>query len=501
MKPVCYLGIRALFLHVLLMAWSTVMAQSSFEVHISPGFSVTPVDGRLYVLIAPDTNVIPAINLQAENVILAADVKQWKPGTPLLIDGNAMHFPVGISDLPEGKYAVQALIDINTTERAFNTAAGNGYSQVLITKLSKAGNQLVRLDIDKSVPERRFEETGNIKEVKVRSKLLSTASGRTVDMKAAIILPPSYNESQGRKYPVVYIIPEFDGSYYNVSSYQKSFVNNAVVEKIYVVLDAECRYGNHLFADSDNNGPWGTALVKELIPEIERRFNIASQASSRLLAGYSSGGWSSLWLQVNHPDLFGGAWAIAPDPVDFTSFLGVNIYTPEANVFWIDKKQQQLRTLDRFPGEYHPSYKEFSDREMVIGEGEQLQSYESVFSGKAADGRPMPLWDRMNGIVNAAVAKNWKKYDIKLFLLKHTSYLKKLNGKLHISVGDKDTYLLEQSVRALADGSEQDGWSNAIKVNIYQGEDHFSIFPAAREKVNDEIDQVLSKGIYSSITR
>ncbi len=38
-------------------------------------------------------------------------------------------------------------------------------------------------------------------------------------------------------------------------------------------------------------------------------------------SGHSSGGWSSLWLQIEHPEVFGGVWSLAPDPVDFRDFV------------------------------------------------------------------------------------------------------------------------------------------------------------------------------------
>ena len=52
----------------------------------------------------------------------------------------------------------------------------------------------------------------------------------------------------------------------------------------------------------------------------------------RLLQGHSSGGWAALWLQVNYPDVFGGTWPTAPDPVDFHAFIPVDL-TTERNIY------------------------------------------------------------------------------------------------------------------------------------------------------------------------
>ncbi len=53
----------------------------------------------------------------------------------------------------------------------------------------------------------------------------------------------------------------------------------------------------------------------------------------RFLHGHSSGGWSTLWLQIQNPSFFGGSWSSAPDPVDFTKFQVVDIYTVD-NMYW-----------------------------------------------------------------------------------------------------------------------------------------------------------------------
>ena len=52
-----------------------------------------------------------------------------------------------------------------------------------------------------------------------------------------------------------------------------------------------------------------------------------------MLNGHSSGGWSSLWLQVTYPDVFGGTWSTSPDPVDFRDFQRINLYAAGENMF------------------------------------------------------------------------------------------------------------------------------------------------------------------------
>ena len=67
--------------------------------------------------------------------------------------------------------------------------------------------------------------------------------------------------------------------------------------------------GHTSFANSRVNGPWASALTQELVPKLESMFRLIPDARGRFLTGHSSGGWSSLWLQIQYPDLFGGTWS------------------------------------------------------------------------------------------------------------------------------------------------------------------------------------------------
>jgi len=73
--------------------------------------------------------------------------------------------------------------------------------------------------------------------------------------------------------------------------------------------------------NSPNCGPYGDAIMQELIPELESRFRTIKAGYARVLTGSSTGGWGSLALQLYHPDFFGGAWAFSRRPGGFSSLL------------------------------------------------------------------------------------------------------------------------------------------------------------------------------------
>lgn len=71
---------------------------------------------------------------------------------------------------------------------------------------------------------------------------------------------------------MVYIIPGWAGTHHNAynEGHLTNYANGIGEEKIYVFLNPETQtpFGLHAFVDSRVNGPWGTALVEELMPFI-----------------------------------------------------------------------------------------------------------------------------------------------------------------------------------------------------------------------------------------
>ena len=203
------------------------------------------------------------------------------------------------------------------------------------------------------------------------------------------------------------------------------------------------------------------------------------------MTGHSSGGWSSLWLQVAYPDVFGGVWSTAPDPVDFRDFQRIDIYRPGANMF--TDEHNEPRPLARSGGKPSIFYKAFSDMEVVVGHGEQLGSFEAVFSPRGADGKPRQLWNRVTGAIDPEVAHSWEKYDIRLTLEQNWKTLgPKLAGKLHVYMGGEDTFYLDGATRLLQE-SLKHLHSDAV-VEIFPGKNHGSLMDAQlRQRIAREM--------------
>lgn len=417
--------------------------------------------------------------------------KNVRPGEAMILDERATGFPGSLSALPEGQYVVQAVLDRNLGGRSIGASPGNLYSAVTEKQLlSGAKDTTVALVCDKIVEERKFRETERVKEVRFVSKLLSKHYGRPTTINAAVALPEGWLTEPERKFPIVYEIPGFGGRHTGLSGATKVAQTRRDGEPfLYVLLDPDCPTGHSVFADSANNGPWGKALTTELIPEIEKRFRAVGRPGARFVTGHSSGGWSSLWLQVAYPDVFGGVWSTAPDPVDFRDFQRINLYEPNANVF--QDSAGKPRPLARVGERPVIFYKQFSDMERPL-RGEQLGSFEGVFSPRGPNGEPRLLWDRDTGKVDSATAEAWRKYDIGHILRTRWKTLgPKLAGKLHVYGGETDTFYLDGALRLLQHDLKALG--SDAKIELFPG-DHGSFMTAEmRARIDREMAEQYRK--------
>jgi S-formylglutathione hydrolase FrmB len=467
-----------------------------FELTFDKAAVPTPFTGRVYVLLSRgNAQELPAgPNWFAPEPFFAVDVKDWQPGQPLTVDDKALAHPTPLAKLAGGKYTIQAVMDLNRGARSFARSPGNVYSKPARQDIDPAASGTVKLVLDQVFQEPPFKDTERVKLVEVESKMLSKFYGRPTHLRAAVILPKSFKDNADKQYPVIYEIPGFTGRHTAAPGIAKRNPTEvAGVEMLYVVLDPDCPLGHHVFADSDNNGPCGRALVEELIPQLEKQYRAIGTPQTRFLTGHSSGGWSSLWLQVTYPDFFGGTWSTAPDAVDFRDFQRVNIYQPGVNLF--TDGDGNKRPLGRFGKQVLMWYQPFSDMETVMGRGGQLFSFEAVFGPRGADGRPVPLWDRKTGAIDAQVAEAWKRYDIRMVLEKNWPTLgPKLAGKLHVFMGDQDNFYLEGATVLLKQALAKLG-SDAV-VEIFPGKDHTTVMTQTnlRQRIATEMAEQFLKG-------
>lgn len=393
--------------------------------------------------------------------LFAMDVDNWRPGqtrefkfSPQLSD------PAPIAGLAAGTWRVRAVLDLTPWTHEVLRAPGNPVTDTLTIDHDPAAPAAYALTFNARIPQPKLEDTPTLKFVRQPSPLLSKFHNRPVTNDVVLSLPEEYSAQPDRRFPAVYVISGFGGTLANAPRYL-SFMRNlmklAEFPAVLVFMPGDCPTGHHVYADSANNGPVGTAFVKELIPHLEQQYRLVPHPHARLLTGVSSGGWSSLWLQITHPDTFGAVWAFSPDPVDFRAFQTANLYDNDTNLLRLPNGDPRIFMTPGFgrpPGEMTT----YIPREVVLGRGGQFYSFDACFSPRGKDRHPSFAWDRATGKLNPAVVKHWRQYDIRLKLEKEWKTLgPKLAGKLNLYCGDADEFLLHHAFVKLRDSLQKLG--------------------------------------------
>ena len=411
-------------------------------------------------------------------------------------DPDVHGFPFALSELPAGEYAVQAFFIVYTEfQRADGPAiwcmadhGGGGnftrnpynlYSEMTTVDLHAGDTELVlsemielgyELEDGMVTQQGNYEDTDLVKFVKIKSDVLSAFWGTDMYLGANVLLPVDYDASQ--QYPVLYYQGHWPGgnaplnygrtgreSFEAFNEFWETSAPNMIVVTF---RDANMFYDTSYSVDSANLGPWGEALITELIPYVEETFNAVGEPWARALSGGSTGGWESLALQIFYPDFFGGTWSLCPDGIDFHGFQIVNLYEDDNAYFldqgWTKTERPAARDLN---GNILWTIQAENMYEMAIGGPEaislgQWAIWESVYGPMKEDGYPARVWDPVTGEIDADVVAYWQEnYDLSYILQTNWDALSELlYGKIHIRGGDMDNYYLNIGQYYLGDWLE-----------------------------------------------
>jgi len=397
--------------------------------------------------------------------VLARDVRDLGTGSVASIDRSAQTFAIpSLDDLQPGDYYIQALLHSNSDLKSLD-APGTEYSEVQRVHLDPGHATTVRLDLTKIVPPERLPPDDEyVKYVRIQSDLLTAFHRRPIYLRAAVILPRDYGTEPNRRYPLRVHIGGYGTRFTAVqrlmapgSEFRRMWLAAETPRMIYLQLDGDGPFGDPYQINSDNNGPYGDAITRELIPFVEQTFRAVGTPYARMLDGQSTGGWVSLALKVFYPDYFNAVWSSCPDGVDLRGFQLINIYTDD-NAYVDDRGVDRPSKRD-LNGNVEFTIRRECQMENVIGlgdswtmSGQQWGAWNAVYGPRGADGRPVPLWDPKTGKIDKTIVPHWKKYDLRLVLEENWKILgPKVRGKIHISVGESDNYFLNSAVHMLDD--------------------------------------------------
>jgi hypothetical protein len=477
-----------------------------FAVSFPSSASATPLDGRLLLMISNDDRAEPRFQINdgpSSQLVFGMDVTGLRPGTDAIIDAGAYGYPIErLSAVPAGTYTVQALLHrYETFHRAdghvvklpmdrgegqqWNRAPGNLFSTPRTIALDPERETTIRIGLDRVIPPIPDPpETKYIRHERIQSALLTKFWGRPMHLGAHVLLPHGYDEHPDARYPLVIyhghfpytfegfreeppdatLAPDyserFDWTGYNRTQqeYAHRFYRDWIGPDYPRMLIVQIQHANPYYDDSyavnsANLGPYGDAITYELIPYLEKKYRALGAGWARFLYGGSTGGWEALGAQVMYPDEYNGAFAACPDPIDFRAFTVVDIYK-DTNAYYLDGTWKRVPRPGRrnYLGHLNATVEDLNRFELALGtksrSGQQWDIWEAVYSPVGPDGYPKRIWDKTTGVIDRSVAEYWREhYDLSYILRRDWPKIgRKLEGKIHLYVGDMDNYYLNNAV-------------------------------------------------------
>ena len=484
----------------------------------SPTFTVTypaaraagPLDGRLLVLLAADSAAEPRFGITdgpGTHLVFGVDVEGWRAGTAAVVDQGAFGYPLrNLAAVPPGRYWVQAVLNRYETFRRkdghvvqlppdhgegqqWNRKPGNLYSTPRWVTLD-AGGAPVQLVLDQEIPPiPEPPETKYVKHERIQSRLLTEFWGRPMYLGAHVLLPEGFETHPEARFPLVvdhgHFPYDFDGfrpeppdpaipceysarfrlDCYNriqqehAHQFYRDWTGPGFPRVLLIEIQHPTPYYDDSYAvNSENNGPYGDAIMRELIPHIERKYRGIGQGWARFTYGGSTGGWEAMAVQVFYPDEFNGAWVACPDPIDFRAYTVVDLYQDE-NAYYLTSRWKRTPRpgMRNWLGHVSTTLEETNHRELALGtrsrSGDQWDIWEAVYSPVGPDGYPRRIWDKLTGAIDRDVAAYWREhFDLSHIIVRDWATLgPKLRGKLHLYAGDMDNYYLNNAVYLMED--------------------------------------------------
>jgi hypothetical protein len=455
-------------------------AAPRFEVVIAEDARAEATTGMVYVAISRDNKRTPIEQTSPTgSPLFSKYVEGLQSGAPVTIGVSDRGHPVAsLKDIPAGEYWVQPFVNVYTRfPRAdgktvwlhmdqwegqnWKRSPGNLFGAPVQMKFDPNSTTPVRLVVDQVIPPiQPPPDTELVKRIKIQSQILTKWWGHPIYLGATVLLPKDYDKHPDVRYPVNYEQGHFSlrapGGFGSGGAFDTFWLAADTPRMIYVTLQHPSPYYDDSYGvNSANNGPYGDAIMKELIPAVEEKFRVIREPWARTLSGGSTGGWIAAAHQIFYPDIYGGSFASCPDAVDFRYHQIVDIYK-DANAYYVDQGWMKIDRPNQVQvdGNIRSMMKDENHYELVVGDksrsGGQWDIWEATYSPAAPDGYPMRLWDKSTGAIDKSVAEHWKKYDLRHVLETNWATLgPKVGGKLNIYVGDMDSYYLNNAVEKL----------------------------------------------------
>jgi enterochelin esterase family protein len=280
--------------------------------------------------------------------------------------------------------------------------------------------------------------------------LAGNALGDPTDRVTPVYVPPSYDEQPARRYPVIFAITGFTGT--GRMLLNESFLDEdlgtrldrliddgEMGEAIVVMPDCITRYGGSQYVNSAATGSYATYLAEEVVAWADRSFRTIPIREARGVFGKSSGGFGSIRMALDFPDVF-SAFACHSGDMAFEY-----CYQPE-----FPQLVRYLSSQDITPRQFLDTFRSVTDRSSGFHATLDALAMASCYSPDASSelGFRLPF-DWQTGEIVPDVWARWLSHDPVRMIPERIERLRRMN-LIYLDCGRKDEFSLDIGARIAA---------------------------------------------------
>lgn len=146
-------------------------------------------------------------------------------------------------------------------------------------------------------------QSASVQTVQLQSKLVNAT------LPYNVILPADYRASSATRYPVLYLLHGLGGHYSdwvtrtNLADYASQYRM--------IIVTPEGNDGWYTDSVSDRNGKYESYILRELMPDVQKRFRTIESRYGRGIAGLSMGGYGAIKFGLKSPGTFAFAGSLS----------------------------------------------------------------------------------------------------------------------------------------------------------------------------------------------
>lgn len=280
--------------------------------------------------------------------------------------------------------------------------------------------------------------------------LRGNALGDPAERPVIVYTPPSYESEGSRSFPVLYVLHGYTGNALGTiagRAWERNvvqWIDRLIHERrmpaaLLVVVDGWTRLGGSQYLNSVHNGNYATYVVRDVIGHVDTNYRTIAREGGRAVLGKSSGGFGSIHLVMEHPEVFSG----------FASHSGDSYFryaSPPAFPSVQRTLERHNFNIESFVEAFEKKHKRPQQDYMTM----EMLGYSAAYSPRSSAAFDFDLpFDLHTGELREDVFAKWLSFDPVERIPHHEAELGRLRLR-YVDCGRRDEYGLDVGARLMA---------------------------------------------------